>query len=114
MIIMIGGYKENYYLILMGRVIFGLGGESMGVAQSAIVSLWFKNKELAFALGINLTVSRLGSVANAAIVPGVYNSNGLGAACMVGFMLCIFSLINAIGLVYLDKKAEKLDPNFKN
>jgi MFS family permease len=29
---------------------------------------------------------------------------------MVGFLLCMFSLANAIGLVYLDKKAEEQDP----
>ena len=32
MIFMIGGYRQNYNLLLVGRVIFGLGGESMGVA----------------------------------------------------------------------------------
>ena len=34
-----------------------------------MVSNWFKGKELAFALGINISIARLGSVANAAIVP---------------------------------------------
>ena len=46
-----------------------LGGESMSVGQSAIVSKWFKGKELAFALGLNISVSRLGSVINGATVP---------------------------------------------
>lgn len=30
---------------------------------------------------------------------------------MIGFLICIFSLINAVGLVWLDKKAEKQNPN---
>ena len=55
--------------MLVGRVVFGLGGESMSVAQSAIVSSWFKGKELAFALGVNLSVSRLGSVLNSNTIP---------------------------------------------
>ena len=71
------------------------------------MSVWFKGKELAFALGVNMSISRLGSVANAAIVPSVYDSDGLGPALMVGFLICIFSLFNAVGLVVLDKKAEK-------
>lgn len=83
----------------------------MCVAQSCIVSSWFKGKELAFALGVNMSISRLGSVANAAIVPAVYDSSGLGTALMVGFLICIFSLVNALGLVYLDRKAEKENPN---
>jgi len=103
----IGGYNSDYNTMLAGRVIFGMGGESMSVAQSAIVSVWFKGKELAFALGINMSISRLGSVLNAAVVPSVYDSSGLGMALMVGFIICVFSFVNAIGLVMLDKRAEK-------
>ena len=105
-VFMIGGYKADYNIMLAGRVIFGLGGECMSVAQSAVISSWFRGKELAFALGLNITIGRLGSVANAAIVPAVYETSGLGNALMIGFMICIFSLINAVGLVMLDKKAE--------
>ena len=45
-----------------GRVIFGIGSESMIVAQSAITARWFTGKELAMAFGITLTVSRLGTL----------------------------------------------------
>ena len=30
---------------------------------------------------------------------------------MIGFLICVFSLVNAVGLVWLDKKAEKANPN---
>lgn len=83
----------------------------MGVAQSSIVSSWFKGKEMAFALGINMSIARLGSVINAAEVPSVYDNSGLGMALTVGFCVCLFSLANALGLVWLDKKAEKANPN---
>jgi len=107
LVFMMGGYQANFNLMLAGRVIFGLGGESMGVAQSSIVSVWFKGKELAFAMGLNLSMARLGSVINADFVPSVYDTSGLGMALTVGFLLCLFSLANALGLVYLDKKAEE-------
>ena len=111
MVFMMGGYQANFELMLAGRVIFGMGGESMGVAQSAMVSVWFKGKELAFALGLNMSMARLGSVANAAIIPSVYDDSGLGMALAVGFLICLFSLANAMGLVWLDRKAEKTNPN---
>jgi MFS family permease len=44
-----------------GRLIFGLGAESMIVAITTAIARWFKGKELSFAFGINLTVARLGS-----------------------------------------------------
>jgi MFS family permease len=106
LIFTIGGYQKSYDVMLAGRVVFGCGGECMGVAQSAIVSVWFKGKELAFALGIQMTISRLGSVINADILPQIYDQYGLGTALLVGFAVCIFSLFNAFGLVWLDKKNE--------
>ena len=102
-----GGQMANYDLMLAGRGVFGAGGESMAVAQSSIVSVWFKGKELAFALGLNLSVARLGSVINAQIVPTVYNNHGLGYALSVGFMLCVFSLLNSIGIACVDKRSEE-------
>lgn len=103
---MLGGYAGSYDEMIAGRVVFGLGGESMQVAQSAIISVWFKGKELAFALGLNLSIGRLGSVVNGIIVPQVYDQAGLGTALGVGFIVCLFSLLSAVGMSYLDKRAD--------
>lgn len=46
-----------------GRLIFGLGAESLIVAITTAIGKWFKGKELSFAFGINLTIARLGSFA---------------------------------------------------
>lgn len=46
-----------------GRLIFGLGAESLIVAVTTIIGRWFKGKELSFAFGLNLTLARLGSFA---------------------------------------------------
>lgn len=95
--------------MIAGRVVFGLGGESLSVSQSAVISQWFKGKELAMALGFNLSVSRLGSVVNGLVVPTIYNDNHmnrLGIALLVGFFVCVFSLVCAICLVLIDRKAD--------
>ncbi|MEJ5263785.1 MAG: MFS transporter [Bacteroidales bacterium] len=44
-----------------GRLIFGLGAESMIVAITTSIARWFKDKEFALAFGLNLTIARLGS-----------------------------------------------------
>ena len=46
-----------------GRLVFGLGAESLIVAVTTIMGKWFKGKELSFAFGLNLTLARLGSFA---------------------------------------------------
>lgn len=111
-VFMIGGYQKSFGVMIAGRVIFGLGGESLSVAQSAIVSKWFKGKELAMALGLNISISRLGSVVNGMVIPKIYDSqhlNRLGLALLVGFFVCIFSFICAVFLVLLDRHADKVD-----
>lgn len=64
-LIMIGALvtavKGDIYVMAAGRLIFGLGAESMIVAITTIIARWFKGKELSFAFGLNLTVARLGS-----------------------------------------------------
>jgi MFS family permease len=46
-----------------GRLVFGLGAESLIVAVTTAIAKWFKGKELSFAFGLNLTIARLGSFA---------------------------------------------------
>ncbi|MBI4914045.1 MAG: MFS transporter [Acidobacteria bacterium] len=46
-----------------GRLIFGLGAESLIVGVTTGIAKWFRGKELSFAFGLNLTISRLGSLA---------------------------------------------------
>jgi MFS family permease len=50
-------------VMIAGRTVLGLGAESMIVAATTVLAKWFKGKELSFAFGINLTISRLASVA---------------------------------------------------
>ena len=55
---------RNYPLALVGRFIFGLGGESLSVTQSALIFSWFLGKNVSLIFGINISVARLGSVTN--------------------------------------------------
>ncbi len=48
--------------ILLGRAVFALGGENLEVARSAIIVKWFFGKNLSFALSLNITDSKLGSL----------------------------------------------------
>ncbi len=50
-------------MMIAGRTVLGLGGESMIVAATAVLAKWFKGKELSFAFGIKITISRMASVA---------------------------------------------------
>jgi len=51
------------WIMAAGRLVFGLGAESLIVAVTTAVAKWFRGKELSFAFGLNLTIARLGSFA---------------------------------------------------
>ncbi len=53
----------SLYMMAAGRLIFGLGAESLIVAITTALAQWFRGKELSFAFGLNLTIARLGSFA---------------------------------------------------
>jgi nitrate/nitrite transporter NarK len=103
-----GAASGDFTIMLIGRVIFGLGGECLNVAQSVVTTKWFMGKELALALGATLCVARLGSSLNSFFAPKIYYwTNALYAPLLVGAVLCLFSFLIGLGLNYLDKKADE-------
>jgi len=48
-------------IMLLGRMIYGVGAEAILVVNNKVLARWFKGKELAFAYGANLTIMRLGT-----------------------------------------------------
>jgi MFS family permease len=92
-----------------GRLIFGLGAESLIVAVTTAVAKWFRGKELSFAFGINLMISRAGSLLaqqSPSWAGFAYNywrnplliSVGFGALCIVG------AIVYWVLEVYAEKK----------
>jgi MFS family permease len=53
--------SSHLWSMATGRLIFGIGAESLIVSVTTALARWFKGKELSFAFGINLTIARLGS-----------------------------------------------------
>lgn len=106
-IVTFGAAKEIYWVMVLGRFVFGLGGECLSVSQSSVIAKWFAGKELSFALGLTICVARLGSSLNSLLSPKIYNWTGdLYAPFLVGTFLCVFSWIMGIVLGNIDKKAD--------
>jgi len=89
--------------MFLGRIVFGLGGESFVVANSALLADWFRGKELAFSFGINLAIARLGSVFNNIISPRL---GSVVTANYFGFALCCLSFICVLISLPLDRSMD--------
>ncbi|CAD8150885.1 unnamed protein product [Paramecium octaurelia] len=107
----ISAVSGNFTIMLIGRLVFGLGGENCVVAQSYIVSKWFFGSELAFALGLNITFARLGSVLGAILLGKTYIwfGDSLSASMFFCLALLILAWVDAIILALLDKYCDKRD-----
>ncbi|XP_060761816.1 major facilitator superfamily domain-containing protein 1 [Neoarius graeffei] len=113
-----GALVNHFWLMEFGRFVFGIGGESLAVAQNTYAVNWFKGKELNLVFGLQLSMARVGSTVNMNIMGWVYDQmkhlfgqNGhytLGAALLIAASTCVFSLICALMLAYFDKRAERI------
>ncbi|MBN2415567.1 MFS transporter [bacterium] len=95
-----GMFGENKLLVMViGRILFGVGLETTCVLISRTVVKWFKGHELALAMGLNVVVGRMGTFG--AVSFGVEVGGGNLSASLitaasiigVGFLLFIAYLI---------------------
>ncbi|XP_066251245.1 major facilitator superfamily domain-containing protein 1-like [Euwallacea similis] len=109
-------YLNQYWMLIMGRFVFGVGSESLAVAQNNYAVLWFKGKELNMVFGVQMSISRLGSTANFWVMEPIYewfssNSSGtsiLGFALLLASTTCLLSMTCSVILGYMDKRAERI------
>ena len=114
-----GALTGQYWLMILGRFIFGLGGENLAVCQNLYSAIWFKGDMLNMVFGIQLSISRLGSSANLWTMEKIYDSIAslvssspgyvaLGLSLFVGGAFCIYSLFCATVLLFLDRHGKKV------
>ena len=101
-------FAPSLAILYLGRIVFGMGSETMIVAQSAILARWFTGKELALSFGISLTISRLGTLFSFNTEALLAGRLGFRGALWIAAALCLASL--ACNWIYalLDRHAEPL------
>lgn len=65
--------KPSLALAYAGASIFGLGSEIAGVAVTRSIAKWFKGKEMALAMGLQLALARLGTATALIVIPRIVN-----------------------------------------
>lgn len=89
----------------LGFMIFGCGCEMAGTTVSKAIAKWFKGKEMALAMGIEMAIARVGVFAVFSISPSIAAKMGTVAA-PVGFctVLLLIGVINFIVFSVMDRK----------
>ncbi len=94
-------------LAALGFMIFGCGCEMAGTTVSKAIAKWFKGKEMALAMGIEMAIARVGVFAIFSISPVIASKLG-SVSAPVGFctVLLLIGLINFIVFTFMDKKLD--------
>ncbi|MBQ0025647.1 MAG: MFS transporter [Bacteroidales bacterium] len=90
----------------LGFMIFGCGCEMEGTNVSKILAKWFKGKEMALAMGIEMAIARLGVFGVMWIAPIISAKFDSSVIAPLGFCGCllVIGLINFIIFGVLDRK----------
>jgi MFS family permease len=102
-------FAHSTWELFAGRLIFGAGSESLIVVQSAIISRWFKGKEMALAFGIALTISRIGTLFSfntEELIARYCGSYRMALWAAAGF--CLFSVLCNLVYIAMDRHGEKV------
>jgi len=115
---------SGYMITILGRVVFGCGAESLNVIQNSMIARWFSGgRELAFAMGLSLSMSRLGdlfALSGTTYIVNWFPGSNFNWILWLGVILCGVSCVAVIIYSVVDKATEKYfvgrtqDPNENN
>jgi MFS family permease len=93
--------SPEFKLMTFGYFLYGLGAETSIVVITTIVVKWFKGKELAFALGLNLAMARIGQAMAFFFSPNLstpdfWNRPILLSACLLSTAFLFFLIYSII------------------
>lgn len=109
------GMPATAKLAAIGYAIFGIGVEMAGITTSRTVVKWFRGKELAFAMGMQLATARLGAsvafffsakMAGVKMVEGIPTGHVLNPI-YVGVSLLAIGFLTFLIYTFMDTKLDK-------
>lgn len=92
-----------------GFMVFGCGCEMAGITVSKAIAKWFKGKEMALAMGLEMAIARLGVFAVFSVSPKIATQFDNSVMAPIAFctVLLIIGLINFIVFSVMDAKLDK-------
>lgn len=110
---LIFGIKGQVMIASIGFAVFGVGCEVSGVAVSKIIVKWFKGKEMATAMGIQVALARVGTALALAFTVPITNlfktANGpaISAPILLGAVALCAGMIAYFIYTFMDKKLDE-------
>ncbi len=106
-------YKPSLKLAIIGYALFGVGVEIAGITVSRILVKWFKGKEMALAMGIEMATARGGMLLAFSGSPWIAGDEQIVSRPLaLGLILLVIGFLAFLVHNMMDKKLDKeLDAN---
>ncbi|KAG0171388.1 hypothetical protein DFQ28_001071 [Apophysomyces sp. BC1034] len=89
----------SFPLMIVGRVVFGIGSGLIVTMQESLLSKWFRTQHLALAIGMQLSISRLATFLGTLVANPIAKATGDWVwSFWLSFIICGFSI--GMNLVY--------------
>jgi len=101
------GMKMQVIVASLGFAIFGVGAETAGITVTKIIARWFKGKEIALAMGLQVATARIGTaLALSVSVPIAKHFNHLSTPVLFGLAILCIGLITFLIFCVMDRKLD--------
>ena len=104
---LIGDMKTQVFYSSLGFAIFGVGTEAIGITISKAVVRWFKGKELALAMGMQMSIARLGTMLALVISLPLAKNFNVTAPILFALGVMVMGVVSFTLLSILDVKLDK-------
>ena len=101
------GYKVSVFVASAGYSVFGVGAEVAGITVTKMIAKWFRGKEMATAMGVQVALARVGSQAAYAVAIPMARAYEITTPVLVGLICLIGGLIAFFAFSVLDKKLDR-------
>ena len=94
-------------LAFFGFAIFGIGVEMAGITVSKTIVKWFKGRELAFAMGLEMAIARLGVFAVFRLSPIFAENGGAVNSIFWGVTFLVVGFLTFFIYTFMDARLDK-------
>lgn len=103
----IAGFDAQLMVASLGYALFGVGVEYAGITVSKSVVKWFKGKEIALAMGMQVAIARLGSFVPLAFGAKIASMTSIPTTILFGVLFLIIGFFGFLVYNVMDRKLEK-------
>ena len=103
----LGDMRAQVWWSSLGFAVFGVGTEAIGITISKAVVRWFKGKEMALAMGMQMSIARLGTALAIGISIPLALKFTVTAPILFALIVMVLGVISFILFSILDIKLDK-------